>query len=63
MQWIVADPVIQATLRFQIKVRVQINIQGGKFENSNKHTGLNKHTGWRNSNENTLTGSKTRQKY
>ena len=34
------------TLRFQINVRVQINVRGGKFEKNNKHTGLYEYTGW-----------------
>ena len=33
------------------------------LKKNNKHTSLNKHTRWENSNENTLTGSKTKQKY
>ena len=31
-----------STLRFQINVRVQINVRGGKFAKINKHKGPNK---------------------
>ena len=30
---------MHTTLRFQINVRVQINVRGGKFEKNNKHNG------------------------
>ena len=36
------------TLRCLINVRVLINIRGGKFWKTNKHTGPNKSTGWIN---------------
>ena len=35
------------TLRFQINVRVQINVRAGQFVKINKCKGPNKHTGWK----------------
>ena len=43
----VYDIVRLCTLRFQINIRVQINVRAGKFEINNKHTGPNKDTGWK----------------
>ena len=50
------------TLRFQINVWVQINVQDGKFAKNNKRTVQISILGWKNSYGNELTSSKTKKR-